>query len=476
VLENRDAALYPPETLHVLPEQGATVGHDTKPHYKGRQGFPVWLAPPGLEFAQVRYALQPPTPGKWQTPLTGPSGPREGSVSFKCMARPDIQLEFVRVKPDGAWRVLDFKPGIRALDTYVSMTDHWQMQFSLRKWSPGRTPQPPDVGTVELHVFPAPAWVFLDGQPRGQTPTRAWGPKADRERPKDLTDILLIWKSLTEVPTGRHTVEARWPDGRTASGTVLVEQGKETSLMLNADCTTVSRQVLARRGSHTFLMLDRAGRLWLLWDDDMAHKEDLGQKPGADLYAATTTDGVTWSRPRRLPVSSMARDAQPVLEQDPRRRLWLIWESDRDPEAPRSLWLASSPNGVEWAFPQKVAPSEPEQDIVARWRRYARSQLRPGGAAPRDDGAALSVTPHEWGLLAREFAPTGGEPRTWWAESFRAAPFHPSIARLPSGRMVVAYGSSEGLVAAAFERIRPEAKDSGAKQDRQTDAPKRSGP
>ena len=75
----------------------------------------------------------------------------------------------------------------------------------------------------------------------------------------------------------------------------------------------------------------------------------------ADLFCATSLDGVTWTQPRRLPVSSFACDVHPVLQQDRRGTFWLVWTSNRGSEAAgRRLWIASSPNGVDWSFPRQI--------------------------------------------------------------------------------------------------------------------------
>ena len=115
-------------------------------------------------------------------------------------------------------------------------------------------------------------------------------------------------------------------------------------------------------------MTDRAGRIWLLWDE-LTPSGYMEVRKESDLFCATSSDGIDWSRPRRLPVSSLACDSNPVLQQDRRGVFWLAWISDRGPEASRNVWMSSSPNGVEWSFPRKLVLPETDKRALTKWRR-----------------------------------------------------------------------------------------------------------
>jgi len=91
----------------------------------------------------------------------------------------------------------------------------------------------------------------------------------------------------------------------------------------------------------------------LLWDQ-ACRGDTMQMNLESNLFCANSSDGVTWSQPRRLPVSSLDCDASPILQQERHGVFWLVWVSSRDPKAPGSLWIASSPNGCDWSFPRKI--------------------------------------------------------------------------------------------------------------------------
>ena len=345
VLENRDATLYPPCSLHLLPAENATVGSDTAPTHgycKWIPGgtFPIWLAPPSREFAEASFLLED----------DGSKIPKEfkgkAQIDFVCKGYPSVLYKVLQVKPDGTWHTLKFAPGIRALETHVFHTNRWRVKFTLRPWS-----QPAKIsevgGCFSVNALPDGANLYING--------KSWG----RSMPGE---------SFSDLPTGRYEVEARWPDGRRRLVVLHLVRGQHANVLLNADVNTLSRQVLASDGSNTYLLTDRSGRIWLLWDqvcrdDDLSHLN-----AESNLFCANSSDGVNWSRPRRLPVSSLDCDTTPILQQDRQGIFWLVWVSSRDPKAPKSLWIASSPNGMEWSFPRKIVLPETEKDDLARWR------------------------------------------------------------------------------------------------------------
>jgi TolB-like protein len=339
VLENRDATFYPPCALHLLSAENAAVDASTAPTHGSPQWQhgQVWLAPPDRELAEVSYALE--DDGSEAIKQLG----GKVQIDFTCMGFPSILWKMPQVKPDGTWHTLKFKPGIRALQTYV-FTSRWQMKFTLRAWS--QPAKVPEAGSFQVNFLPPSAEMFFNGKSHGRVEQGL---------------------AFVNEPPKHYEVEVRWPDGRRRSGAFDIINGKRGGMLLNADLNTISRQVLAPDGSNTCLLTDRTGRIWLLWDQ--ACLDDMMQlNLESNLFCANSSDGVTWSRPRRLPVSSLDCDTMPILRQDRRGVFWLVWVSSRDPKAPKSLWIASSPNGVEWSFPKKIVLPETEKSDLARWR------------------------------------------------------------------------------------------------------------
>ena len=163
VLENRDATLYPPCSLHLLSAENAVVNPETAPthgYYRWIPGgtFPVWLAPPGREIAEASFSLQ------------------DDGTKIPDVFKGKAQIDFVgkgypyhrimQVKPDGTWHTLKFEPGIRALQTYVSFTNRWRIKFTLRPWlQPARIP---DVGGYQVIVEPPVAELYINGKQHGR--------------------------------------------------------------------------------------------------------------------------------------------------------------------------------------------------------------------------------------------------------------------------------------------------------------------
>ena len=129
-------------------------------------------------------------------------------------------------------------------------------------------------------------------------------------------------------------------------------------------------------------MTDRTGRIWLLWDQ--VCRDDLGTHLNVEsnLFCATSGDGIQWSRPRRLPVSSLDCDTTPILQQDRRGVFWLVWVSSRDPQSAQVAVdrLFAQRRGV--VFSQEDCPSRDGKGRLGRWRdppaasglRHRRSQ------------------------------------------------------------------------------------------------------
>jgi hypothetical protein len=64
----------------------------------------------------------------------------------------------------------------------------------------------------------------------------------------------------------------------------------------------------------------------------------------------------------------MSRDTAPIFQQDRHGVYWLVWVSKRGAKAQRDIWMASSPDGVEWSFRRKVEVPQKMVDSLAGWR------------------------------------------------------------------------------------------------------------
>ena len=339
VLENRDRTLYP-GTVHLL-SPGETVDVKTEPthgYYKWND-WRFWLAPPDREIAKVSYRVGRPDtfdPSKINRPVQIDFSSPDGCHS--------LLFEMVEVVPDGKWHELRLDKGIRAIKTYVFRDNRWQMRFELRPWT--KPAEVPRLGSFQVNLLPEGADFFRNGKFKGH---------------------IKQGLAFVRIPTGEYTVEAKWPDGRSRSAVIQIEEGQRIGICLSADLQTVSRKTVAPRGGYPCLLTDRAGRFWLIWDEHYLGGI-MNSNKESSIYCATSPDGFEWSRPRRLPVSSLGCDFAPILQQDRRGVYWLVWISERGPKAEKNLWIASSSNGVEWSFPRKVALPEQVQHKLAGWR------------------------------------------------------------------------------------------------------------
>ena len=140
---------------------------------------------------------------------------------------------------------------------------------------------------------------------------------------------------------------------------------------LNVDVSTLSRKVVAPEGSNTYLLTDRGGRIWLLWDQ--VGNDELHLNTESNLFCATSSDGTHWSKPRRLPVSSLDCDATPLLQQDRRGVFWLLSGLQ-----PRS---ESAQVDLDRLFVQRIRVVLPEKESSCpkrqktTWRRWRETHL-----------------------------------------------------------------------------------------------------
>ena len=347
--ENRDANFFVPgvpNSFYLLPAAGAEIDQNTKPtHGYAPEKPSCWLAPPDYEIAKVEYSLSPHSTEKPKL-LDG----KNAQIDFVGLGCGDLLSHYDKTPLDGEWHARQIPPGVRALKTHIHYTDRYKLRFHLRKWS-GNPPVVKSRAGIQVTLVPPVADLYLNGEKRLRSESGGVG--------------------VSDLEPGTYEVEARWDDDRRRSTTIMVEPQRWTHVFLNAELeTSPTQQRIAPPGTQTQLLVDHSGRIWLLWDDSMPTGSFMQVNQQADLFCATSLDGVTWTPPRRLPVSSFACDMHPVLQQDRHGTFWLVWVSTRGKEsaADRQLWIASSPNGVDWSFPRQVEFPEPFMKVLERWR------------------------------------------------------------------------------------------------------------
>ncbi len=346
VRENRNATFYlpgAPNSFYLLPANGVEVDQDTKPtHGYSREKPACWLAPPDYEIAKVEFAILPLSRGEQQF-VNG----KNLQISFSGYGCLDLLNDYKQAEPDGEWHTMPIGPGVRAMRTFVHRTDRWKFRFHLRKWS-GNPAVTKSAQGFQVNFLPDEGVLYLNGEKR----LRASKGVAFRN-----------------IELGTYDIEVRWDDGRKRSTSITVETGHAKNAFLNADLDVISQQQISPSGCQSQLLVDHGGRIWLLWDDSMTDGFAMQINQQADLFCVTSLDGVTWTSPRRLPVSSFACDLHPSMQQDRRGTFWLAWISNRgSEEAGHRLWIASSPNGVDWSFPRQVEFSDISATALERLR------------------------------------------------------------------------------------------------------------
>ncbi len=120
------------------------------------------------------------------------------------------------------------------------------------------------------------------------------------------------------------------------------------------------------------------------------------------------------------------------------------------------LLLVANPDSTLW-----------RRESGQHWRKLGclpawGSSENAGNAACQSAGTVLTVTEYHGekegvgtthGLCIREFAADGLKSKLQSFESCGNRPFHPSVAPLPGGRILVAFGTKDGLVATVLRKV-----------------------
>ncbi|MCU0982729.1 MAG: formylglycine-generating enzyme family protein, partial [Pirellulaceae bacterium] len=355
VRADRDAALRPPESVCLIPPDGATLpGHHSPTHGDVFRDGHVDLASPGFEIARLVLSLDThrleATGGQgdhrtvslwwrqaWKTPGQGLDGYHAFPVQTGIH-----QLELAMQPGMRAVRVDLPKPLAERGDGAAACT----VRIELRPAS-GK-PQSANPGNLRFELFPPVACVTLDGR------------KEDRCR-SGLGGFF-------QIAPGEHVLDVLWSDGRRQTRNAYLEPGGQVSERFHADAAVGRTRGVGDRGVNGCLLSDRRGMCWLVWDS--GDRLRWGKRPDreTDLYYAASPDGESWTAPLRLAISSEVMDTQPILQQAPDGTYWLMWISDRQSENPSAapIWIASSRDGRQWSFPRKVPVRRtPEPGVAA---------------------------------------------------------------------------------------------------------------
>jgi TolB-like protein len=293
------------------------------------------LAPCDKEFAEITVSVD--------TDIANPSNSDPVQIDCKPIIRKPFETKVLKLRTGVQTASFQLDPGNRVVELCIFGKETFpEIEIKLREWVglTGDVPKPIAKGRLQVRFSPdLPSKIcFYNAQHQllsTRTPSRG-GFDSDRT-------------------PGKYFVEVYWKDGSSQMTEYEIKPGGVTSLFLHNGQKVISHTNIADQGCFTNLYTDHQGTIWLLWDQ-------AGVRPGrrdppsgsSDIYCATSPDGVSWSQPRKLPISSSELDMKPSLQQDPQGLYWLIWCSSRDADSPQSLWMASSSDGVKWSFPNKV--------------------------------------------------------------------------------------------------------------------------
>jgi len=365
VAENRDADLCPLEPVMRLSGQDAIltsegpIPADAKDVF-GRQWWPTVLAPADQEFADFTFAVdcgsQDP---KGSSPMNHTFIEWREPGTRRNTGYTSSETEKFDVEDNWRSRHVELALGARALRVRIGTEYKWRLVLTLRPWSgtsPRQEKAPFVGGRISVRFDPEEAAeLWLDGD------DHTYGAPVKG-------------RLMCKIPPGDHVVKAVWPDGRHASERVNVEEGKTVSVLISLEKTgcVLSRSTLPAKGSDTYLFRDMHGTVWLLWDTAVYDYNGPTPSEESDLFCSTSTDGVKWTEPRKLSLSSSVLDMRPILQQDPRGAYWLVWCSSRDTSDRNRLWISRSDDGLKWSFPRKINLPGMAPDDLLYWHSTAR--------------------------------------------------------------------------------------------------------
>jgi hypothetical protein len=189
--------------------------------------------------------------------------------------------------------------------------------------------------------------------------------------------------------------------------------------------------------------IDERNVFWLVWQgwlmrsDDASHWQvDSVLRTGE--YGATRTSDGGWGDNDGIWADNMCNKGYYLSPAA--GGLLLVAEFEPKDVSPTGAMLWRRGGGQRWE-PLGYLNSPP---------KYASGP--PGASAYRSDGAIVTITTSNAGIYLREFMADGSKSEPVCVDSYWTAPFHPSVAPLPDGRFLVAFGSKDGLVATVLQK------------------------
>lgn len=345
ILENRNyifAPSYPYFYNHnllktlLVPENGGIFQEEVlEQYYQNRAGEHQkevkFLAPKDKEIAEIAVTVN--------TDTAVPLNFDRVQIDCRPLIHNRIPCKQFNLKTGKQTASFKLGPGNRTAAIIVFGKETYpEIEIKLRNWVglKGPIPQGTEEGRYEIRYSSPPAKVYFDGKLKFRS-----------QPPRGGFDGY--------ISPGKYVVEVYWQDGYHKLKEFYVQAGKTTQIFLNKGREILSQSKVAEKGSNIYLYTDRKGTLWLLWDQAGLHSwKSYQPDEKSDLFYSTSTDGITWSQPQRLSVSSSEMDMKPILQQDSRGVYWLVWCSHRDPDNPKWLWISSSVDDTKWTFPRKI--------------------------------------------------------------------------------------------------------------------------
>ena len=392
--ENRDSLFPPPPDYLLVPKEGGVFEAELLAEYCNNSSHSDtyrFVASPDMEIARisvtvsgkdsVRFRFEPGG-GPWHPnpAMAGPGQPQYIKSGSTATWKPKLGVRktyivmyldnIVYPLPNGpvGRRNVQYELAQRRAQKsmYVKNNIIPTIQVDLRPWSGFKKKSSVSkpvgkYGELYLSYYPQPKKIYLDGID--------FCKEIQRFPEKDY--IPERGTGHAPIVPGEHVVEIIWPDGRMLSKKFQIKPGKRETVTFNLeDLHIISRKKVADRATYTYLMTDHKGKLWLLWDQSGIRPRYMATpKDTSNLFYATSTDGVVWSKPEIFPFSSVELDMHPILQQDGRGTYWLIWISARNVNNPKWLWTCSSKDGLRWSFPHKINLPINNKYDVQNWNK-----------------------------------------------------------------------------------------------------------
>ena len=382
--DNRDTLFPPPPDYLLVPKEGGVFEAELLAEYCNNSSHSDtyrFVASPDMEIARisvtvsgkdsVRFRLEPGgRPWHPNPAMAGqPQYIKSGSTAT-CKPKLGVRKAYIVMYLDnivypppndpGGQRNVQYELAQRRAQKsmYVKNNITPTIQVDLRPWSgtKEKSKKIPKYGRLDLTYYPQPKKIYLDGI---DVCKEIFNFSEERSVPERRI-------RYNELLPGEHIVEIVWPDGRILSKKFQIRPGKTEKVTLHLeDLHIISRKKVADKATYTYLMTDHKGKVWLLWDQSGINPVYmLTPKDTSNLFYATSTDGVVWSKPKIFSFSSVELDMHPILQQDSRGTYWLIWVSARNVDSPKWLWTCSSKDGLKWSFPHKInLPIDNKYDV-----------------------------------------------------------------------------------------------------------------